>query len=232
MTRLQASCTGACRQPSSASSARPYARDHGAQRSEQCFRLSRHSGPTRTTLSATLLGTARETLRNSTGSLRGRSILNVSTGLSHRTQASLLCPPRCIETTDPSASATLTKSSRNRDPPVAGIEHVSAQHQAAKSKTSVVPHRRRWTKRSAPAPHTRAGEPAVGRQTCSFSACGSSAPKTGSIPREGNAGFTTTESRWLSTQSSAYSVRTTRSRRTEASVPRRADDEPGREEKA
>ncbi len=35
-------------------------------------------------------------------------MLNVSTGLSQSTQASLLCPPLCMETTDPSISATRT----------------------------------------------------------------------------------------------------------------------------
>ena len=64
--------------------------------------------PNQKALSATLLGTARETLCNSTGSLRGRSMLNVSTGPSQSTHASLLWPPRCIETTGPSASATRT----------------------------------------------------------------------------------------------------------------------------
>src|SRR5580658_6065285 len=64
--------------------------------------------PNQKTLSATLLGTPGNSRRNSTGSLRGRSKLNVSTGLSQSTQASLLCPPRCIETTGPSVSATRT----------------------------------------------------------------------------------------------------------------------------
>jgi len=64
--------------------------------------------PNQKALSATRLGTIRGIRCNSTGSPRGRSILNVSTGLSHRTHASLLWPPRCIETTDPSASATRT----------------------------------------------------------------------------------------------------------------------------
>src|SRR5450631_2199084 len=46
--------------------------------------------PSQKTLSATLLGTAGVTRRSSTGLLRGRSKLNVSTGLSQRIQASLL----------------------------------------------------------------------------------------------------------------------------------------------
>src|SRR6202034_515366 len=64
--------------------------------------------PNQKTLSATLLGTSGEPRRNATGWLRGCSRLKVSTGSSHRTHASLLCPPRCIDTTEPSASATRT----------------------------------------------------------------------------------------------------------------------------
>src|SRR5208283_1134785 len=95
------------RQPSSASSAR---RTRGimARKIRAMFSERSTYRPSQKALSATRLGTTRETRCNSTGSFRGRSKLKVSTGLSHWTQASLLWPPRCIETTDPSASATRT----------------------------------------------------------------------------------------------------------------------------
>src|ERR1017187_7335348 len=72
--------------------------------------------PNQKTLSATLLGTSGDPRRNATGWLRGCSRLKVSTGLSHRTHASLLCPPRCIDTTEPSASETRTS------PPVIAVQ--------------------------------------------------------------------------------------------------------------
>ena len=99
-----------CRRIRHANSASSARRTRGiiARKMRAMFSARSAYRPSQKTLSATLLGTTRETRRNSTGSLRGRSMLNVSTGPSHSTQASLLWPPRCIETTDPSASATRT----------------------------------------------------------------------------------------------------------------------------
>src|SRR5438105_1053408 len=77
------------RQPSSASSARR-TREVIDLRIRAIFSARSTYRPSQNTLSATLLGTARSTRRSSTGWLRGRSILNVSTGLSHNIHASLL----------------------------------------------------------------------------------------------------------------------------------------------
>ena len=129
------------RHPSSASSARR-TREIIGRKIRAMFSARSTYRPSQKTLSATLLGTPRETRRNSTGSLRGCSILNVSTGPSQRTQASLLWPPRCIETTDPSASATRTNPPGIAVHPIAGIEHVGTQHHAARVEASVVPHGR------------------------------------------------------------------------------------------
>ena len=83
-------------------------RDHTSARSERCFPPARHIDPAKKHCRPRCLEHLADSRRNSTGSLRGCSILNVSTGPSQSTQASLLWPPRCIETTDPSDSATRT----------------------------------------------------------------------------------------------------------------------------
>src|SRR5208282_2722488 len=190
------------RQTSSASSAR-LTRGIMARKIRAIFSARSTYRPNQKQLSATRLGTTRETRCNSTGSFRGRNKLNVSTGPSHSTHASLLWPPRCIETTDPSASATRTS------PPGIAIHPLPVLSTYVRSTT--------LRELRHPLSHTGAVDKATcscatyscGRdRNCSanlpFSAGGISAPNTGSILREGNAGFTTTESRWSSTQSSAY----------------------------
>src|SRR5271166_5778522 len=189
------------RQPSSACSAR-LTRGITERKMRATFSARSAYRPNQKALSATLLGTACEVRCNSSGSLRGRSILKVSTGLSQRTHASLLWPPRCIETTGPSASATRT------NPPGIAIHPLPVLSTYVRSTT--------LRELRHPLSHTGAVDKAIcscatyscGRaRNCPanlpFSGCLSSAPKTGSMPRDGNAGFTTTESRWSSTQSSA-----------------------------
>ena len=69
-------------------------------------------------------------------------MLKVSTGPSHKTQASLLRPPRCMETTWPSASATRTRPPGIAIQPEAGVQNIRAQHQAARVQAPLVPNRR------------------------------------------------------------------------------------------
>jgi hypothetical protein len=87
-------------------------------------------------------------------------------GASHRTHASLLCPPRCIETTEPSASATRTS------PPGIAIQPLPVLSTYVRSTTlrdierTVVPHRRSGQGELVPARRIHAGGRASGRQTC------------------------------------------------------------------
>ena len=96
------------------------------------------------------------------------------------------------------------QSAWNRDPVAASIEHVGSQHHAARTEGVPDPIPAQWTKRPALEPQYSCGRAFTSRRTSPFPLAVSSAPKTGSMLRDGNAGFTTTESRWLNTQSSAY----------------------------
>ena len=85
------------------------------------------------------------------------------------------------------------QSSGNGGPPVAGIQHVGSQHHAPRLKECRCPRPAHWTELTCSCATYSCGW----ARSCAasfrfFGACSSPAPKTGSMPREGKAGFTTT----------------------------------------